>query len=172
MKKTITSLASTAVDALRRIPLGLAHLFGLSSPRAEDRLTISPPEVPVLPSLPEASQRTPLPSKMEPRRVAVDDERGARERASVGRGDGRLHEAAVQRERERCRAIVMSPVGLNQPGLAYHLAFGTRMKRSEALALLEQIDSNDHVRQWGHLANVNLWAWKQATRAFTPPTVH
>jgi len=54
---------------------------------------------------------------------------------------------ARRRERERCRAIVSSELGLTQPELAYALAFRTSMKTAEALAAMAAMENGE----FGHL---------------------
>jgi hypothetical protein len=61
---------------------------------------------------------------------------------------------ARNRERARCAAIVTSAAGLKHPGLAYALAFKTRISRADALDLLRQFDAGFKVSRWAHLKAV------------------
>lgn len=74
--------------------------------------------------------RPPVSARLRP----VDDDS-----AEEMRGNGPAA-AARRRERERCQAIVCSPVGLRHPALAASLAFGSRLHRSEAIVLLNACD--------------------------------
>lgn len=70
-----------------------------------------------------------------PARVRTVDDDSAEEMRGTGPAA-----AARRRERERCQAIVGSPVGLRHPALAASLAFGSRLRRSEAIVLLHACD--------------------------------
>ncbi len=155
MKKTITSVATSAIDTLRRLPLSLAHLLGIAPARTVEDQPGQPQNVAespssALPEFPKPAPRplpapAPAPIPAAPRKASIDGARGVRAAPSSDDDDSHLHDAAlwpaIQRERARCAAIVMSVAGLKQPALAYSLAFDTRLRRSEALALLEQLAS-------------------------------
>jgi hypothetical protein len=176
MKKTITSMAASAVDTLRRVPLNLAHLFGIGPARkAEDRSAqpqkAAEPPAPTLPTVSQPAPRPlPAPAPPTPRQASVDVAREVRAAAAPVDDDsyrGHPHfEAAAERERARCEAIVMSAAGLKNPALAYSLAFKTRLKRSEALAVLQQAVAPSG--EFAHFATSQVRPW----HVFRPQTKH
>lgn len=105
---------------------GIASLFGPTKPVAKKE------------SAQGRTATTNLKSPVSARVRTVDDDS-----VEEMRGDG-PDAAARRRERERCQAIVGSPVGLRHPALAANLAFGTRLRRSEALVLLDACDRPSH----------------------------
>jgi hypothetical protein len=167
MKKTIISLTASAKDALRLVPLGLAHLFGIGSARKDERRSGQvqkagepAPPAPALPVVPKPAPRplpapTPAPASASARETTVEGSRNARATPTSDDDDSHLHDAAlwpaIQRERARCKAIVMSDLGLKNGQLAYQLAFKTRLTRSEALAVLRHAGTSNS-GTFAHLA--------------------
>lgn len=165
MKKTIISLTASAKEALRLVPLGLAHLFGIGSARKDERRSgqvqkaAEPaPPAPALAAVPKPAPRplpAPMPAPASRRETTAEGSRNARATPTSDDDDSHLHDAAlwpaIQRERARCKAIVMSDVGLKNRQLAYQLAFKTRLTRSEALAVLRHAGTSNS-GPFAHLA--------------------
>ena len=131
MSATPRRTAGAAGTAIRRLRSGIVRLFGLDTEDAaiaRDAPAPSPPgEPPRAVPLPPVPPMGPPPARPVPPSKAL---------AGAGAEDAAL-DAARQRERERCAAIVTSPAGLKHPALACSLAFRTRLSRGDALALLE-----------------------------------
>ena len=117
------------------LKLGLAHL--ISIPRRSRREQVGSragvTERARRAQVPAAPNPPPAPPK-RPAAPGLSDEDSDVEM----RGDSEVARAR-RRERARCKAILMSDVGLRNPALAQGLAFRTGMPRSEALATLAAV---------------------------------
>ena len=151
MKQTLSGAAAKVATAAKRLPIHLAHLFGIShgDQRSDNRPSVArpkgrlkaklasnlrqatqvPPEVPIVPARPYPAPL--LPDAPSPDFPDSDDDD-----AQEMYGNSPVAQAR-RRERARCAAIVMSEAGLRNPNLAQALAFVTREPRSDAIRILQ-----------------------------------
>ncbi|VTU36210.1 hypothetical protein [Variovorax sp. PBL-E5] len=139
-----------AAGKLARLPLRLAHFFGLSKnpivalpnsakvvpPLAKPRLQGNVAKA-AAPAPKDAAAALPTPKPVAKEKIAptIDDD-AAEE--MFGHGPVAV---ARRRERARCAAILRSVAGVKNPALAASLAFKTRMSRTEALGVLSALES-------------------------------